>query len=90
MRIRDVRKARLEPSARGFRTLARFSLEPIDGVLIYDCRIVQAPAGRLLVYGPTGKTERDVISLAPEIRQDLIDAMRREVLDDVDCTSVEA
>ncbi len=79
MRVRSVTRKSHEPSPSGFRTLARFSFEPAEGVLIYDCTIVQAPDGRLLVYGPPSRGGSQIISLAPEVRRELLDMMQDEV-----------
>lgn len=79
MRIRNARPVQQEPSPRGFHTLARFALEPIAGVLIYDCTIVRAPDGRILIYGPPAKNGAPILSLAPDVRQDVIVMTLREV-----------
>jgi hypothetical protein len=78
MRVKDARAARHEPTQRGFRTICRFNFEPADGVLIYDCTLVRAPNGRVLVYGPSSKTDGQLISLAPDVRRDLITMTLRE------------
>jgi hypothetical protein len=79
MRVRNVKRARHDLSPGGFRTVARFAFEPTDGVLIYDCSIVRAPDGRMLVYGPSSKVGAQTISLAPEVRRELIEMMTNEV-----------
>lgn len=72
MRVRDARRSRIEASPRGFRTLGRFTLEATEGVLIFDCRLVRAPDGRLLVYGPTSRTDAQVLSLSAAIREEIV------------------
>ena len=72
MRIRDARPVRMEPTPRGFNTIARFTFEPMPGVVIFDCIIVQAPDGRTLVYGPPAKNNAPILSLAPEVRRQII------------------
>jgi hypothetical protein len=67
MRIRDARPVRTEPSPRGFNTIARFTFEPVDGVVI--CTLVRAPDGRVLIYGPPSKTSSQIMNLAPEVRR---------------------
>lgn len=84
MKIRNARPARQETSPGGFRTLARFALEPTEGVLIYDCTLVQAPDGKVLVYGPSSKTSQQVLSLAPDVRRQIIDMTLIEVSRDAD------
>lgn len=79
MRIKNVKRARHELSPSGFRTLVRFAFEPTDGVLIYDCTIVKAPDGRLLIYGPSSRAGAQTISLAPEVRRDILEMMTHEV-----------
>ncbi|WP_105403399.1 hypothetical protein [Neorhizobium sp. T7_12] len=82
MKIRNARPARRETSPGGFRTLARFAFEPVEGVLIFDCTIVEAPDGKLLVYGPSSKTSQQVLSLAPDVRSAIINMTLAEVYDD--------
>jgi hypothetical protein len=72
MRIQDARRSRTETSSRGFRTLGRFSLAAAEGILIFDCRLILAPDGRLLVYGPAGKNDAPVVSLSRENRDQLV------------------
>lgn len=85
MKIKNLRPARQSPSPGGFVTLARFAFEPTDGVLLYDCTLVQAPDGKYLIYGPSSKTSAQVLSLAPDVRQELIAMTLNEVcIDDSD------
>lgn len=85
MRIKNARRVRQEPSRAGFRTLARFAFEPTDGVLIYDCTIVEAPDGRKFIYGPPAANGATILSMAPEIRRTVISMTLREVgIDDRD------
>lgn len=79
MRVRNVTAKRHEPSPSGFRTLAQFSFEPADGVLIYDCTAVKAPDGRILIYGPPSRGGSHVLSLAPDVRRQLIELLIDEV-----------
>jgi hypothetical protein len=79
MRIKDARRARMEPSSRGFRTLGRFTLQPTEGILIFDCRLIQAPDGRMLVYGPSSKADAQVVSMSAEIRNEVV-TMAQEAL----------
>lgn len=79
MRIKNARAVHQDLSPRGFTTLARFAFEPTDGVLIYDCTIVRAPDGRKLVYGPPTKNGAPILSLAPDVRTDVIMMALREV-----------
>jgi hypothetical protein len=72
MRVKDARRARMERSSRGFQTLGRFTLQATEGVLVFDCRLVEAPDGRLLVYGPSNKQDAPVLSMSAEVRDDLI------------------
>lgn len=78
MRIHNARPVQQAPTPRGFRTLARFQLEPCDGVRIYDCLLIEAPDGRLLVYGPPAKNDAPTISLSPEMRRTAIAMMLEE------------
>lgn len=79
MRIKNARPVHQAPSPRGFQTLARFALEPVQGVLIYDCSLVRAPDGRILLYGPPTKNGAPILSLAPEVRTEVIMLTLREV-----------
>jgi hypothetical protein len=72
MRITDARRLRGEPSPRGFRTLCRFNLEAVDGLLILDCSLIQAPRGNILVYGPPSKNNGQLLCMAPEMRRSVI------------------
>jgi hypothetical protein len=72
MRIKDARRLRGEPSPRGFRTLCRFNLEVLEGLLIFDCSLVRAPNGTVIVYGPPSKTNSQLVSMAPEMRRSVI------------------
>lgn len=53
-------------------TIARFEIVPCDGVVVYDCTVVRAPDGRFLFYGPKARNEATVLSLAPELRKQVI------------------
>lgn len=73
MQIRSVRRLHQEPSPQGFRTLAKFHLEATPDVTVYDCSIVRAPDGRVMVYGPVGKSTTTVLSLSPSARRAVIE-----------------
>lgn len=79
MRVRNVTAKRHEASPAGFRTLAQFALEPAAGVLIYDCTAVKAPDGRILIYGPPSRGGSQILSLAPDVRRQLIELVIDEV-----------
>jgi hypothetical protein len=72
MRIKNARRSRLEPSPRGFRTLGRFALEVSEDILIFDRLLIQAPDGRLLVYGPVAKGNAPIVALSGTIRTQII------------------
>lgn len=72
MRIKDARRLRMESSPRGFHTLGRFNLEAAEGLLIFDCTLVRAPDGRLLVYDPPSKKDGELLSMAPAVRRQVI------------------
>lgn len=71
MRIRSPRMVRQEPSPKGFRTIAKFNLEVTTNVTVCDCCLVQAPDGRVMLYGP-GR-ESGALSVAPETRREIIE-----------------
>ncbi|WP_153020064.1 hypothetical protein [Paramesorhizobium deserti] len=71
MRIRSARPVRQAPSPRGFRTLAKFNFQVTDEVTIYDCSLVEAPDGRILLYGP-GR-EGNTLSVSPTARREIIE-----------------
>jgi hypothetical protein len=79
MRVKNVNNKRHEPSPSGFRTLAQFSFEPAEGVLIYDCTAIKAPDGRILIYGPPSRGGSQILSLAPDVRRRLIELVIDEV-----------
>jgi len=72
MRIKDARRVRQERSPQGFHTLCRFNLEATEGLLIFDCTLVRAPDGRIFVYGPPSKRDGQLVSMAPEVRRQII------------------
>lgn len=84
MKIRNVKQYDNAPSGSGFRTIAKFEFEPIDGVVIYNCAIVESPNGRLLVYGPNTGSRSEVLSLAPAVRANVL-SMIEEVIANVEC-----
>ncbi|MND37225.1 hypothetical protein D3C80_279020 [compost metagenome] len=84
MRVKNVTAKRHEPSPSGFRTLAQFSFEPAEGVLIYDCTAVKAPDDRILIYGPPSRGGSQILSLAPDVRRQLIEMVIDEVQFDDD------
>lgn len=71
MRIRSARPVQQALSPRGFRTLAKFNFEVTSDVTVYDCSLVEAPDGRVLLYGP-GR-EGNTLSVAPETRREIIE-----------------
>lgn len=72
MKIKNFKTLNQPPSAGGFRTVARFSIEPAPGMIIFDCVLVQAPDGRFRVYGPMNGHKAEILSLSPAVRDDLI------------------
>ena len=74
MKIRSARAVRQAPSPRGFRTLAKFNLQVTDEVTVYDCSLVEAPDGRVLLYGP-GR-EGNTLSVSPTARQEIVEMAR--------------
>lgn len=71
MKIRSARQVRLAPSPRGFCTLAKFNIQITDDVMICDCTLVQAPDGRIILYGP-GR-EGNTLSCSPETRREIVE-----------------
>lgn len=71
MRIRSARAVRQAPSPRGFNTLAKFNLEVTHDVTVYDCSLVRAPDGRVLLYGP-GR-DGNTLSVSPSTRREIIE-----------------
>lgn len=59
-------------SPRGFVPRAKFNVEPMDGIVIYDFTIVEAPDGKYRVYAPSGKYGSETASLSPEFRNKII------------------
>lgn len=72
MRILEARRLRKEPSPGGMRPICRFNYEPIEGVVIFDCSLVEMPGGRVLVYGPAPKHGGSTLSMAPDVRREVI------------------
>ncbi|RWE35004.1 hypothetical protein [Mesorhizobium sp.] len=87
MRIRNARRLNMEPTPRGFLTLARFEFEPVAGVVIYDCILIQAPDGRYLVYGPPAKNNAPILSLDPALRRELIEMTLQGIENDKHCAA---
>lgn len=73
MRIQSARRFQLEPSPRGFNTIDKFGLQVTDDIAVFDLSLVQAPDGRLFVYGPASKSGADTRSLSPTARALVID-----------------
>lgn len=70
MRIRSARPVLQAPSPRGFRTLAKFNIQVTEEVMICDCSLVEAPDGRIILYGP-GR-EGNTLSCSPETRREIV------------------
>lgn len=52
--------------------LGRFTLEAFDGLSVFDFTLVRAPDGKAIVLGPPSKTNGQLVSMAPNVRQDVI------------------
>ena len=70
MRIRSARPVLQAPSPRGFRTLAKFNIQVTEEVMVCDCTLVEAPDGRIILYGP-GR-EGNTLSCSPETRREIV------------------
>ncbi|MDX8452529.1 hypothetical protein RFM98_07160 [Mesorhizobium sp. VK9D] len=77
MKIRSARPVRQALSPRGFRTLAKFNFEVTPDVTVYDCSLVMAPDGNVLLYGP-GR-EASTLSVSRTARQQIIEMALRAV-----------
>lgn len=71
MRIRSARPVQQAPSPRGFRTRAKFNIQVTDDLMICDCTLVEAPDGRVILYGP-GR-EGNSLSVSPETRREIVE-----------------
>lgn len=71
MRIRSARLVQQAPSPRGFRTLAKFNIQVTEDLMVCDCTLVEAPDGRIILYGP-GR-EGNTLSCAPETRREIVE-----------------
>ncbi len=79
MKIKSARRVHPHPSPGGFTPVAAFSLEPMEGVLIFDCSVVRARDGRLLVYGPPSKHGGPLVNLAPAQRAEVLKLVTDEL-----------
>lgn len=77
MKIRSARAVRQAPSPRGFVTLAKFNFEVTPDVTVYDCCLVKAPDGNILLYGP-GR-DANTLSVSRAARQQIIEMALRAV-----------
>lgn len=73
MKLKSPRPVRQDKSPGGFSTIARFNLEVTDDVTVYDCSLVRAPDGNVLVYGPAGRSNSNILSLSPRARRAVIE-----------------
>lgn len=71
MRVKSARRIQQNPSARGFCTLGKFNLQVTDDVMVCDCTIMQAPDGRVLLYGPG--TGSSTLSVSPMARHQIVE-----------------
>lgn len=83
MHLTNVRRLSLPASANGFQAVAKFNLQVNDGLTLYDFQLVRAPSGKMLVYAPFGKNGTPTASMAPALRDALIemgdDALKENV-----------
>lgn len=73
MKLKSPRPVRQDPSPGGFSTIARFNLAVSEDVTVYDCSLVRAPDGNMLVYGPAGRSNSTILSLSPRARTAVIE-----------------
>lgn len=73
MKIRSARAMRHAPSPRGFITLGKFNLQVTDEVTIFDCSLVKAPDGNVMLYGPTQVGGASTLSVSRDARAAIID-----------------
>lgn len=64
---------RQAPSPRGFITLGKFNLQVTDDVTIFDCSLVKAPDGNVMLYGPTQIGGATTLSVSREARREIIE-----------------
>lgn len=73
MIIRSARAMRQAPSPKGFVTLGKFNLQITDDVTVFDCSLVKAPDGNVLLYGPSQIGGAATLSVSREARMKIID-----------------
>ncbi len=66
-------------SARGFRAVARFSVDTGCGLRVVDWQLVETPDGTYLAYPPAGAKREAVVRMPHEIRQQIIDRAAMEL-----------
>ncbi|RUV97360.1 hypothetical protein EOA75_03925 [Mesorhizobium sp. M1A.F.Ca.IN.022.07.1.1] len=64
---------RQAPSPKGFVTLGKFHLQVTDDVTIFDCSLVKAPDGNILLYGPSQIGGAATLSVSRDARLAIID-----------------
>lgn len=64
---------RQAPSPRGFVTLGKFNLQVTDDVTVFDCSLVKAPDGNVMLYGPTQIGGAMTLSVSRNVRREIID-----------------
>lgn len=64
---------RQAPSSKGFTTLGKFNLQVTDDVIIFDCSLVRAPDGNILLYGPSQIGGAATLSVSRDARLAIID-----------------
>lgn len=79
MKMSDFRLHDGAESERGFRVVARFSVEIMPGLAVHDWQLVRAPNGDYLAYPPAGANRRPTVSIDYEIRRDVISMAEREM-----------
>ncbi len=69
--IREILRLEMPPSPRGFRVIAKFNLNVMPGLVLYDYQAVQTPSGGIEIYPPPTKNGSRAASLSPELRAEL-------------------
>jgi len=82
MNITNLRRLTSPPSPRGFRPVARFSLEVTPEITLFDFEAVLAPSGSLEIYAAPTRNGSRSAALAPAFRSEVAALVKSEMEND--------